>query len=147
MGRWSFCLVARFDNDFLFQSGLFVRFYFVGNTFQEIFKLDLTGCFRDNYCVEGVPFAYQVAFLHFVVIVEVQLGAVGYVVRQQDNPGIGINNPHFHQTAHYHLVGFAFSVLGFYEAKLVEFQDTVVLGDDPAFGGNVGSDTSHVKRT
>src|SRR5690554_5188238 len=145
MGRWSFGLVTRLDDHLLLQTGLLVRFHLVGDTFQEVLELDPTGCLRNDYRIERVPFADQIALLYLVVVVVIEFGAVGDIVRKQHDLGVGIDNSHFNQTAYHHLVGFAFSILTLHVTKLVKFQDTVVFGDDPVFGGDVGGDTTHVE--
>jgi len=42
--------------------------------------LDLSGSLRYDDRVEGIPLADEVVFLHFVALVEVELGAIRNVV-------------------------------------------------------------------
>ena len=62
--------VFRFDNDLFFQTRLFVRFYTISNTFFHGFEVDSTAHLRNNYRIEGVPFANHIAFLNGIAIVE-----------------------------------------------------------------------------
>ncbi len=147
VSRGRFGFITRLDDYLLLQAGLFVRLNLVGHVLGKVLKADLSSCFRDDHSIEWVPFADEITLLHLVAIVEVKLRSVGNIVRYQYDLGVGINDAHFYQSAHNHLVGFITGVGCLHVAQLIEFQDTIVLGCDAVFGCYVRSNTSHVECT
>ena len=149
LGFGSFCLVLALDYDLLAQTGLFVGIHTVGDVFNQVHIFNLTAGFADDYGVEGVPVADEVAFLHGVAAAEVELRTVYDVGVCKHHAGVGVEDAHFGKTAddNLYLATLGVDFVGGHGAELVDFEDTVVARHDGVDGGDVGGHTTHVECT
>ena len=65
-----------FNNNKFLVSGFSDGLFTISNTFDDILETYLTGIFRNDCGVIGIPFANLIAFLHRTAFFEIQLGSV-----------------------------------------------------------------------
>ena len=117
------CAVLRFDDNLFAVAGSFFVIFLECYAFHEVHIVNLTGVFRNNYGVEWVPFANQVALLHCRTRSYEQLRTVNDVTTCEHHLSVRLDDAHFCHTADYYI----FVLLIFNCAEFIDFDDTVVV--------------------
>ena len=73
MARWNTATLLGFNDDSFTETGCFVFFNTIGDTFRYVFKLDATSTFCYDDGVEWVPLGNDGALFNFVAIVDEEL--------------------------------------------------------------------------
>ena len=73
----SFHLIFKFGNNPVSKTRRFIRLFLISFPFNQVFGNGFPGIFRYNHGIERIPFAYDIPFLHFLVIFDIYPGSVG----------------------------------------------------------------------
>ena len=142
-----FRLVLRLNDDDFAQTGRFIGLYLIGNVFNNAFKLNLTGSFGNDNCVERVPTGYKFAFLYYFTIRCIECRTIRHVMRRKYDTCIDIYETYFCQTAYYHLSRFACFVNNIYCTEFFKFQTGRILGNNTCISSDIGCRTTGMERT
>ena len=115
------CTVFRLSDNLFVQTRSFVSFLAECHTFDDVFKVHLTGNFADDYGVERVPFTNYVTLLDCSTVLEVQFRTVRDVRICKNHICMRINDTHFSKTTYNNVASFSLNCTQF-----VDFEDTVV---------------------
>src|SRR5690606_13229616 len=85
-------LVPRFGDHLLLETGLFVDFHLIGHPLLNVLVSNLSGKFRYDHPVIGIPLADNGSLIDLFPVLDEQLGTVGNVVGAQSDPGLGIDD-------------------------------------------------------
>ena len=148
-GNLSLGTVFRLDDNLVFETGLFVEVDAVGDVLNEVLIFDAAADFADDNCVEGVPFADDVAFLDNVAVFEEEFRTVRDVGVGEHHACVGVHDTHFGETADNHLnvLSVRADFVGGNGAEFVDFEFTVVARGDRRNGSDVRSHTTDVECT
>ncbi len=137
------CAVFALDHDLLAELGCLISLYTISHTFIDILETNLTTLFRYDDCIEGVPFANHVAWLHCISIVEEKFRTVRYIGIHQNDSGLRLHNTELTHTTDndIHSIGILDG------SEFLDLKFAVITRGDILDSGNVTGDTTDVECT
>ena len=134
------------DDEFAQTCGV-IGFDTVCNTFDNILKLDTAGGLGDDYGIERIPASNHVALLNLFTVALVKRGAVRYILSEEDNACVDVDETNLSQTTYYHLGGCTSLIEDVDGAELLKLKLRIVLGFDGSVSSCVVSHTTGVEGT